>query len=123
MACTCLLRTLRLSLLLLALLTCAVCRAQYRRQFPLPTTSVADSLGVNIHFTYPKAGEMEQLANAGFHWVRMDFAWSGIERAKGQYDFASFDRLMAALTPYLLLPINNKPLWMPRPLPPRNYIA
>jgi hypothetical protein len=67
---------------------------------PLP-----DGLGVNIHFTDPKPGEMEMLADAGFKWVRMDFAWGGIERKKGEYDFSAYDRLMAALDAHQIRPV------------------
>lgn len=59
-----------------------------------------DGLGVNIHFTDPKPGEMKMLAAAGFRWIRMDFAWGGIEREKGKYDFSAYDRLIAALDEY-----------------------
>jgi hypothetical protein len=63
----------------------------------LPRLVVPEGLGVNIHFTDPRPGEMEMLAAAGLRWVRMDFAWNGTEREKGKYDFAAYDRLMAAL--------------------------
>ena len=66
----------------------------------LPKLAVPDGAGVNIHFTDPRPGEMKMLAEAGFRWVRMDFAWSGIEREKGKYDFSAYDRLMAALEPH-----------------------
>ena len=56
-----------------------------------------DGLGVNIHFTDALPGEMEMLAEAGFHWVLMVFSWGAIERAKGRYDFAAYDRLLNAL--------------------------
>jgi hypothetical protein len=59
-----------------------------------------DGTGVNIHFTDPKPGEMKMLAEGGFRWVRMDFAWGGTEREKGKYDFGPYDRLMAALEPH-----------------------
>ncbi len=58
---------------------------------------VPDSLGVNIHFTKPRPGEMRMLAAAGFRWIRMDFAWGATERTKGHYDFHAYDRLLAAL--------------------------
>lgn len=54
-----------------------------------------DGLGVNIHFTDPKAGEMEMLAG-GFRIVRMDFGWGGIERKAGEYDLKAYDRLVQA---------------------------
>ncbi|HET6249629.1 MAG TPA: hypothetical protein VFE47_18215 [Tepidisphaeraceae bacterium] len=65
---------------------------------PLPDLSTfPNSLGVNIHFTDPKPGEMEQIYGAGFRWVRMDFSWAGIEHARGEYDFSAYDRLIASL--------------------------
>ena len=68
----------------------------------LPTPRTTASMGVNIHFTDPAPGELEQLAAAGFKWVRMDFAWAGIEKqgAKGVYDFSAYDRLLASLDRY-----------------------
>jgi polysaccharide biosynthesis protein PslG len=63
----------------------------------LPGTIVPEGLGVNIHFTDPRPGEMEMLAAAGFRWIRMDFGWEGIEREKGKYDFCAYDRLISAL--------------------------
>jgi hypothetical protein len=69
--------------------------------FLLPDSPpVPDGLGVNIHFTDPRPGEMKMLAGAGFRWVRMDFAWEGTEREKGKYDFAAYDRLMESLKPH-----------------------
>jgi polysaccharide biosynthesis protein PslG len=59
--------------------------------------SLRNSMGVNIHFTDSKPGEMKMLAEGGFKWVRMDFAWSGTERKKGEYDFSAYDRLLATL--------------------------
>ena len=37
------------------------------------------------------------LAAAGFRWVRMDFHWAATERKRGQFDFAAYERLVAAL--------------------------
>ncbi len=58
---------------------------------------VPEGLGVNIHFTDAKPGEMEMIAAGGFTWIRMDLAWSGTERTKGQYDFRAFERLLDSL--------------------------
>src|SRR2546421_3191 len=58
---------------------------------------IPSGLGVNIHFTDPRPGELEMLAAAGFKWVRMDLGWGGMERKKGEYDFSAYDRLTAAL--------------------------
>jgi hypothetical protein len=72
-----------------------------------PTTFPASppnpqGLGVNIHFTDPRPGELEMLAAAGFTWVRMDLGWGGMERRKGEYDFTAYDRLTAALDQHRL---------------------
>ena len=63
----------------------------------LPGPAVPNGLGVNIHFTDPKPGEMEMLAHTGVRWIRMDFDWSATEREKGIYDFSAYDRLIAAI--------------------------
>lgn len=79
----------------------------------LPTPGTLDGLGVNIHFTHAKAGELEQLAAGGFRWVRMDFAWGDIERERGVYDFGAFDHLLAdldrlKLRAYFILDYGNR---------------
>ena len=66
----------------------------------LPSPVVPDGVGVNIHFTDPRPGEMEMLAQSGIRWVRMDLDWSETEREKGVYDFSAYDRLLAALEPH-----------------------
>lgn len=66
----------------------------------LPGPVLPDGLGVNIHFTDPKPGEMAMLAASGVRWIRMDFAWGGTEREKGKYDFSAYDRLLEALKPH-----------------------
>ena len=82
--------------------------------FLLPNNPVLPAgLGVNIHFTDPRPGEMELLAAAGFRWIRMDFAWGGTEREPGRYDFSAYDRLLAALQPHgiravLILDYSNR---------------
>lgn len=63
----------------------------------MPEPAVPNGLGVNIHFTDPRPGEMEMLAAGGFRWVRMDFGWSQTEPERGHYDFSAYDRLMSAL--------------------------
>ncbi|HEX3997499.1 MAG TPA: hypothetical protein VHX65_03000 [Pirellulales bacterium] len=72
-----------------------VCAADEPARFPGPT--IPDGLGVNIHFTAPRPGELEMLAAGGFRVVRMDFGWAGIERKLGAYDFSAYDRLLDAL--------------------------
>jgi len=64
---------------------------------PLPTLAPPDGLGVNIHFTHAKPGELEMIRAAGFKWVRMDFTWAATEKVKGKYDFSPYDQLLADL--------------------------
>lgn len=80
-------------LLLLATLSMSALGAQSFDEL----LTVPNGLGVNIHFTNPRPGEMEMLAAAGFRWVRMDFTWAETELRVGEYNFAAYDRLMAAL--------------------------
>jgi polysaccharide biosynthesis protein PslG len=63
----------------------------------LPKAGTLDGVGVNIHFTHAKPGELEMLAAGGFRVVRMDFVWESIEKEPGRYDFAAYDHLMADL--------------------------
>ena len=63
----------------------------------LPAAVVGQGFGVNIHFTDPKPGEMDRFREAGFGFARTDFEWAGIERVKGVYDFAAFDRVRESL--------------------------
>ena len=77
------------------------------------TTDPVAGMGVNIHFTDPKPGELEMLSRAGFRWVRMDFGWEAIERKAGVYDFSAYDRLLASLDKFhlravLILDYGNK---------------
>ncbi len=61
-------------------------------------TAIPEGLGVNIHFTDPKPGELKMLSEAGVRWVRMDFKWDLTEQKKGEYDFGAYDRLMFELS-------------------------
>ena len=40
---------------------------------------------MNIHFVEPNEAEADKLAAVGYRFVRMDFAWGGIERQKGLF--------------------------------------
>ncbi len=81
---------------------CLLVRARALAAADLPDLVVPEGLGVNIHFTDPRPGEMEMLAAAGFRWVRMDFVWQATERKKGEYDFSAYDRLLKSLDEHKL---------------------
>ncbi len=71
----------------------------------LPQGPVPGGLGVNIHFTRAKAGEMQLLADSGVTWIRMDMGWAGIEKAKGIYNFSSYDYLFNDLDSHHIRPL------------------
>src|SRR6185436_21146344 len=66
----------------------------------LNTSALPQGVGVNIHFTDARPGEIRMIADAGFRWVRMDFSWELTEKERGRYDFAPYERLMTALEPH-----------------------
>ena len=63
---------------------------------PFAPAPIPEGLGVNIHFTDPKSGEMEMIRAGGFRWLRMDLRWAETEKAAGTYDFSACDVLAAA---------------------------
>ncbi len=67
--------------------------------------AIRGALGVNIHFTDPKPGELAMIAAAGFRWVRMDFVWQSTETEKGIYDFSAYDGLLNGLDQHQLRPL------------------
>lgn len=86
----------------------------------LPKMMIPDSVGVNIHFTGREDKQVSQISAGGFRWIRMDFAWSAIEKTPGKYDFKAYDDLTASLSERGIRPLfildysnplydNNKP--------------
>ncbi len=93
------------------LLTLATCFSARASELPGPV--LPDGLGVNIHFTDPRPGEMKMLAEGGFTWVRMDLNWAATEREPSKYDFSAYQRLLDALDEYhiravLILDYSNR---------------
>ncbi len=74
---------------LLLLLSCPVRATDLGNPF--------DNIGVNVHFTEPRSGELEMISQAGFHLVRMDFSWASTEKTEGNYDFSKYDLFLADL--------------------------
>jgi polysaccharide biosynthesis protein PslG len=63
----------------------------------VPGEVIPQNFGVNIHFTQARPGEMDELAAAGFKFIRMDFIWDSVEKKKGEYNFSEYDRLVHGL--------------------------
>jgi hypothetical protein len=64
---------------------------------PLPPPVIPQGVGVNIHFTTGHERDLDMIAAAGIRWVRMDFHWADIERARGRFDWSAYDELTANL--------------------------
>jgi len=98
-----------LSILCGSVLIFAGCISSAHPAAPWPSDNSAPAipgaLGVNIHFTDPRPGELAMLAAAGFRWVRMDFVWQSTENSRGTYDFSAYDRLLRALDEQHLRPL------------------
>jgi hypothetical protein len=63
----------------------------------LPEPVLPQGVGVNIHFTRGHGKDLDLIAAGGFKIVRMDFSWSSIEHAKGQYRWSEYDELTVDL--------------------------
>ncbi len=62
-----------------------------------PPLTFPEGVGVNIHFTRGHERDLDMIRDGGFKFVRMDFGWAGIERKKGEFDWAAYDELTANL--------------------------
>jgi hypothetical protein len=63
----------------------------------IPETVIPNGVGVNIHFVTGHEKDLDLIQAAGFKFIRMDFAWTGIEKQKGKYDWSEYDQLMSNL--------------------------
>ena len=63
----------------------------------IPVPVLPEGVGVNIHFVTGHERDLDLIAAAGFKFIRMDFAWTAIEKEKGKYDWAEYDELTANL--------------------------
>ena len=90
--------------------------AESNFRITLPPHRFADSLrpdspfGINTAFR-PDARDLDQrlqaMQDAGIKWGRQDFGWSRIERAKGEYDFEPYDRLVEQCRKHGILLFGN----------------
>lgn len=75
------------------------------RAAEIPQPVIPAGVGVNIHFVTGHEHELDLIQAAGFKFVRMDFAWTAIERTKGQYDWHEYEQLLDNLDKRGLRPI------------------
>jgi len=63
----------------------------------LPPQVIPQGLGFNIHISGPDS-DWDAIKASGAKFVRADFPWDHIEKAKGVYDFSVQDKMLDALT-------------------------
>lgn len=63
----------------------------------IPTATIPNGVGVNIHFVTGAKEDLDMIAAAGFKFIRMDFAWDSTEPNRGQYVWKAYDELTANL--------------------------
>ncbi len=63
----------------------------------IPEPVLPQGVGVNIHFVTGHERDLDLIAAAGFKFIRMDFGWEAIEKARGEYNWAGYDELTANL--------------------------
>ena len=85
-----------LALLFLLILLSIVIYRYYKPEeyFPPRQTSITEGLSVNVSSDVSEK-DIEDIADAGFKWVRIGIAWENVEKHKGEYDFKStkYDKL------------------------------
>ncbi len=63
----------------------------------LPSMTIPEGVGTNIHFTRGNEKDLDLIAAAGIRVVRTDFKWDETERYQGVYDWSAYDELAANL--------------------------
>ena len=71
----------------------------------IPQPIFPEGVGVNIHFVTGHERDLDLIAAAGFKFIRMDFAWTSIEKQKGLYDWSEYETLLANLEKRGIRPI------------------
>src|SRR2546426_208677 len=76
-----------------------------------PEALLPDSpFGVNTAFKPDSPdleGRLKAMQQAGIKWGRQDFTWKRIEKQKGEYDWAGYDRLVEQCRQHRLLLFGN----------------
>ena len=87
--------------------------------------------GVNVELTQyddeTLARELARIEDAGFHWVRQTLRWEQVEPQPGEYEWATYDRIVSAVAEHpglaLVLVLDGSPRWARHPLAPEHPFA
>lgn len=93
---------MRTILAIAMLVACGACGAGPQA---LPSLTIPDCMGVNIHFRGRQDAQVEKLAAVGFRLIRVDFVWGTIEAVKGTYNFGSYNDMVDSLEERGIRPI------------------
>ncbi len=129
------------SLMLLATLIVAAASLAWRAR-PTPPLPLIHSpghaeIGVNVALERYEVAELQtaldRLQAAGVRWLRQRFPWDQIEPAAGQFNWETWDRIVAAAADrdmHLIAVLDGSPAWARRPedadnpfAPPRERAA
>jgi O-antigen ligase len=91
--------------------------------------------GVNVSLEQYEGEDLDRaltmIHDGGFRWIRQRFAWSEIEPEQGTYEWATWDRIVAAAEEYdleIIAVVETSPPWARAPLdsetpqaPPRDF--
>ncbi len=69
----------------------------YRLQYPMMYPSSLGGMCTQLDTASPSNDELNQIAQAGFKFVRVDLTWQGIEQQQGVYNWTAYDLLMQQL--------------------------
>ncbi len=83
-----------------ALLQMGIANVSYRAQNPLVYLTNLGGMSATLSSATPSNAELQQIAQAGFKFIRTDLTWQGIEQKQGVYDFSAYDTLMAQVKSY-----------------------
>jgi O-antigen ligase len=83
--------------------------------------AAVNPFGVNVALEQYDEAELERalalIEAGGFRWVRQTFPWADIETQPGQYDWAAWDRIVAAVRKYhlnFIAVLDTSPDWAQR---------
>ncbi|MFQ5813622.1 MAG: O-antigen ligase family protein [Anaerolineae bacterium] len=110
-----------LGLLIIALAAFIVWTQQSDGLPPDVPQAAVNPFGVNVALEQYDEAELEHALDlieaGGFQWVRQTFPWADIEAQAGQYDWAAWDRIVAAVREHdldLIAVLDTSPRWAQR---------
>ena len=64
-----------------------------------PDNTIPDSFSVQLKGNNSTPEDLDKVKEFGAKWVRKGFAWEGVEKTAGVYDFSGYDEFVKNCTP------------------------